>query len=263
MKRLFALLLGVMLLLGAAFAEQTTDAEQTESTRLPDDVLVTYYEHSVFVGDSLPRMFRNYVVNVVQKEHPDYFKDVKFYTAYSYQLYSATLRSPSSSKVNLTYKGGDTTLCRLMGALKPEKLFLLAGLNDKIGEKTEKGMEYIDKIMALMEEFSPETQVYFFSLTPVTAKVEKKRPNLQSKWDAYNEALEQKCAEVGAIYIDIATDLKGEDGLMKSGISHDGEYHLNDKGNAIWLQTLLDFAQSEYDALRWIPEVLTTEAEMQ
>ena len=41
--------------------------------------------------------------------------------------------------------------------------------------------------------------------------------------------------------------------LGEKGISHDGEYHLNDKGNAIWVQTLLDFAQGEYDANRWVP----------
>lgn len=242
MKRFFAMLLCAVLLAGTAYAE-----------RLPDEQLVTYYNHSIFVGDSLPRMFRNYVVNTVQKEHPDYFKETKFYTAYSYQLYTASLEKPSSSRVNLTYKGYDTTMCRLMEKLKPEKLFILAGLNDKIGEYPDRGMRYVEKIMELMKEYAPDTQVYFFSLTPVTAAVNKKRPHLQEKWDAYNELLEQKCQEVGAIYIDIATNLKGENGFMKKGISHDGEYHLNDKGNAIWLQTLLDFAQSEYDALRWVP----------
>lgn len=243
MKRVIAFLFCLMLLVGTACAE-----------RLPDEQLVTYYNKSVFVGDSLPRMFRNYVVNTVQKEHPTYFADTKFFTAYSYQLYAATLEKPSTSKVNLTYKGSDIALCRLMEKLQPEKLFILAGLNDKIGEKPERGMAYIDKIMALMEKYSPDTQVYFFSLTPVTAAVEKKRPNLQEKWDAYNVLLEQKCQEVGAIYIDIATDLKGENGFMKKGISHDGEYHLNDKGNAIWVQTLLDYAQSRYDAGLWSPE---------
>ena len=242
MKRLLAILLFLVLLAGTAYAE-----------RLPDEQLVTYYNKSVFVGDSLPRMFRNYVVNTVQKKHPDYFKDTKFYTAYSYQLYTATLEHPANTKVNLTYKGSDITMCRLMKTLKPEKLFILAGLNDKIGEYPERGMKYIDKIMVLMEKYAPDTQVHFFSLTPVTAAVDKKRPRLQEKWDAYNELLKQKCEEVGASYIDIATDLKGENGFMKKGISHDGEYHLNDKGNAIWMQTLLDFAQSEYEAGRWAP----------
>ncbi|MBE5804905.1 MAG: hypothetical protein E7316_10400 [Clostridiales bacterium] len=242
MKRLLAFVLCLMLLAGTACAE-----------RLPDEQLVTYYNKSVFVGDSLVRMLRNYIVNTEQKAHPDYFKDTRFFAEYSYQLYAASRETPSSSKVDLKYKGSDITLCKLMEKLQPEKLFILAGLNDKIGEKTEKGMEYIDKIMALMAEYAPDTQVYFFSLTPVTAKVEKKRPNLQSKWDAYNVELEKKCEEVGAIYIDIATDLKGENGLMKKGISHDGEYHLNDKGNAIWVQTLLDFAQSQYDANKWVP----------
>lgn len=242
MKHLSILLICLLLAVSCAGAE-----------RLPDEQLVTYYSHSVFVGDSLPRMFRNYVVNIVQKEHPDYFKDTKFYTAYSYQLNSAAREYPAANKVNLTYKGSDITLCRLTETLKPEKVFILAGLNDRIGEYIDVGMGYVEKIMTLMEKYAPETQVYFFSLTPVTEKVEKSRPRLQEKWDAYNAALELKCQEVGAIYIDIATDLKGENGFMKQGISHDGEYHLNDKGNAIWVQTLLDFAQAEYEANRWAP----------
>ena len=236
------MLVCLMLLAGAAHAE-----------RLPDEFLVTYFNNSVFVGDSLPRMFRNYVVNTVQKAHPDYFASTKFYTAYNYQLFTATQKQPPSSRTNLSYRGYDVSLCQLMERLQPEKLFILAGLNDNICDHSDRGMRYVAKIVELMEKYAPDTQVHFFSLTPVTAAVAKKRPNVQEKLDAYNALLEQKCQEVGAIYIDIATALKGEDGLMKVGISSDGEYHLDDEGNAIWLQTLLDFVQAQYESGNWVP----------
>ena len=242
MKRLFAFLLVLVLLTGTALAE-----------RLPDEQLVTYYEDSVFIGDSITRMFRNYIVNVVKKDHPDYFDDVKFYTAYSYQLYSASTRVLPKEKVALTYKGRDVTMYDIVKALKPSKLFILAGVNDKIGDKIEKGMEYIERIVSLVEKASPKTQVYFFSVTPTTARVEEKRPGVQSRWNAYNVELEKKCQELGAIYIDIATGLKNEEGFLDTKLSHDYEYHLNDDGNAVWLNTLLDFAQSEYEAERWAP----------
>lgn len=242
MKRLLAFLLVLILLTGSALAD-----------RLPDEQLVTYFKDSVFIGDSITRMFRNYIVNEVKKEHPDYFDETKFYTAYSFQLYSAAQRVLPKEKVALTYKGRDVTMYDIVKALKPDRLFILAGVNDKIGDRIEKGMEYVEKIVALAKKASPKTQVYFFSVTPTTARVEEKRPGLQSRWNAYNVELEKKCQELGVFYIDIATALKDEEGFLNTELSHDYEYHLNDAGNAIWLNTLLDFAQSEYEAGNWTP----------
>lgn len=240
MRKLLSLLLALLLVCPAALCERLTDEE-----------LVSFYDGAIFIGDSLPRMLRNYIVPLREKD-PSFFKDVRFYTAYSYQMRTATLEYTPSSKANLVYMGSDTPMCQIMAYLKPPRMFFLAGLNDKIGQYIDRGMEYVEKIMALMEKYSPETEVYFFSLTPVTAKVEAKR-HIQDRWDEYNARLAEKCPEVGAHFIDIATNLKGEDGLMKKGISHDGEYHLNDKGNAIWVQTLLDYAQEQYDAGLWFP----------
>ncbi len=241
-RRLCALILCVLLLLGAAQAE-----------RLSDQQLMAYYQDAVVVGDSLPRMLKNYIAGK-QEEDPAFFDGMRFFTYYSYKLRSAAREFPDEEEVNLVYKGADYTLCQLMNLLKPGKVFILAGLNDKIGEKPEKGMDYVDSIMALMEKHAPDTQVYFFSLSPVTYRVEEKRPNLQEKWNAYNALLKEKCAEVGALYVDIAEPLKNEKGLLPLSLSHDGEYHLNDDGNAIWVQILLDYAQSRYDAGCWSPE---------
>ena len=89
-------------------------------------------------------------------------------------------------------------------------------------------------------------------LFPVRACAAQK-PLSASDENLLARTLAEKCPEVGAHFIDIATNLKGEDGLMKKGISHDGEYHLNEQGNAIWAQALLDFAQAQYDLGLWVP----------
>lgn len=241
-NRLCALLLCGLMICGTAGAQ-----------RLSDEELMTYYQDAVVVGDSLPRMLKNYL-SARQEEDPSYFEGMRFFTYYNYKLRSAAREFPHDDEVNLVYKGVDYTLCQLMNLLRPGKVFILAGLNDKIGEKPEKGMEYVEQIMALMEKHAPDTQVYFFSLSPVTYRVEEKRPHLQEKWDAYNARLEEKCREVGALYVDIAQPLKNEKGLLPMSLSHDGEYHLNAEGNAVWARTLLDYAQSRYDAGLWSPE---------
>ena len=87
-----------------------------------------------------------------------------------------------------------------------------------------------------------------------TYRVEDERPGLTEKWNEYNACLKKKCEEVGALYVDIATPLRNEKGFLPMEWSHDSQYHLNDEGNAIWVQTLLDYAQSRYDAGLWSPE---------
>ncbi len=244
MKKLLSLLFCAMLMFSLAHAEETPQAE-----RLPDSVLMTYYDQSLFVGDSLVVMFRNYVRGA-QKKDPAYFSGIKFYGAYSYQLRAAASENTSTDRADLKYKGRDVTLAYIMKQEKPSKVFILAGLNDRIYAHLDRADRYIDRILALRDKYSPDTEIFFFSLTPVRKKVGLTQ---QKKNDAYNEWLEQKCAETDAVYIDIAAGLKDDEGLMIKGISSDGEYHLNEKGNAIWAQELLDFAQASYEAGTWMP----------
>ncbi|MBQ8162137.1 MAG: hypothetical protein IJ083_15530 [Clostridia bacterium] len=243
-KRILICLLALCLTASPALAE-----------RLPDSVLATYYDGSLFVGDSLVRMLRNYIAPL-QEEDPGFFRDVTFCTAYSYTMLAASQEHPMGSEdaVNLMFRGQEMSMVEIAGALQPPKLFFLAGLNDTIGRRVEAGMGHVERMMGFMDKYAKDTRVYFFSLTPVTNAVEQVR-HLQDDWDLYNEALKEKCGEVGATYIDISTPLKGSDGLLPMALSQDGEYHLNEEGNAVWVQALLDFAQSEYDAGRWVPDM--------
>lgn len=242
MKRLLIILLCLLLAAPAACGE-----------RLPDEQLITYYDQAFFVGDSLCEMLRYYVNGVVRREHPDYFRDVKFFTAHGYKLETAALRRPSYTETNLMYKGGAITVCGLAEKLQPEKMFILVGMNDRIGDHIDQGVAWIDTIIAMVQEVSPDTTLHFFSLTPIAAQVEKKALGRQEKWDAYNAALKEKCADAGVHFIDIATGLKGEDGLLAPALASEDGYHVNNDGNAIWVQTLLDFAQSQYELGLWAP----------
>lgn len=242
LTRFLALILSLLMIAGPACAERLTDQQ-----------LMTYYQDAVVVGDSLPRMLKNYL-SAKQEDDPSFFEGMRFFTYYSYRLRSAAREFPDEEEVNLVYKGENCTLCQLMEKLKPGKVFILAGLNDKVGENPEMGMQYVEQIMALMQQYAPDTQVHFFSLTPVTYRVEQDRPELQSKWNTYNALLKEKCEAVGALYVEIAEPLKNEKGLLPLSLSHDGLYHLNDEGNAIWVQLLLDYAQSRYDAGYWDPQ---------
>ena len=162
----------------------------------------------------------------------------------------ASRENTGGSGVYLKYRGRETTLAHIMEAEQPARVFILAGLNDRIHDHLDRADLYIDRIMASRDRVAPDTEICFFSLAPVTKKVGARR---QRGHDEYNAWLEEKCAAVGAVYIDIATALKGEDGFLPGELCSDREFHLNPRGNAVWAQTLLDFAQSRYEAGLWTP----------
>lgn len=242
LKRAGALAVCLLMLFTAACAE-----------RLPDEQLMRYYQNSIVVGDSIPRMLRNYIAGI-QEDDPSYFEGMRFFCYYNYRLRTAAREYAAEDEVNLVLKGTDYSLCHLMATIEPDKVFILAGLNDKIGEKIDTGMEYVEEIVRLQEKYAPATQVYFFSLTPVTYRVEEERPGITARWTEYNRRLAQKCEEVGALYVDITTALRNENGFLPMEWAHDSQYHLNAEGNAVWAQALLDYAQSRYDAGMWTPE---------
>ncbi len=244
MKRLLVMLLCLLLLGGTACAQ-----------RLTDDELIRYYEESVYVGDSLGEMLRFYVNGVVRKAHPTYFQSLKFFTAHGYRLETAAMSYPTHDDTNIMYKGNAIAVGKLMSKLTPRNVFILAGLRDRIGDDIPTGMTYIENIVKMISEASPDTRIHFISLTPISAEVEKKAPGRQAKWDAYNAELEKKCDELGVFFINIAPSLKDENGFLAPKLATEDGYHLNNDGNAIWVQLLLDFAQTQYENGCWTPAV--------
>ncbi len=81
-KRLVFLLL---LLLAAPVFRGEAHAE-----RLPDETLTAYYDRSIFTGDSVICLFRNYVKEI---RNPDaaYVPGVKLYCSFSYHFETVSM----------------------------------------------------------------------------------------------------------------------------------------------------------------------------
>ena len=130
-------------------------------------------------------------------------------------------------------------------------MFILIGLNDRIYEHIDRAENYFDKILLQRDEYYPETELVFMSLTPVTDKWKQKT---RDKIVEYNEWLKEKCEASGATYMDIREGLTDEEGCLPKKITTDAESHLNEEGFDILIRTLLDYAQGRYEDGMWIPE---------
>jgi len=272
MRKIIFVLLMVLLsagILGIACAEALPGAEKTADP-LPDQVLMTFFDNSMFVGDSQMAKFRNFVKRR-WSEDPGFFRNVDFRAENSYKFRFVGYKSiPAAEKhyVHLTDGGEDTTLYEIVKKKHPQKLFVLAGLNDALTtdytmarqgrDETgyDRGARYVREMTELVREVSPETEIFVISQMPV-ARGFKQGTNdhlaCRDRFDLVNETIQAECEKLGIRYVDLASGLKDEEGLMPDEYCDHTSFHLNDAGYEVFARELLDFAQAEYAAGRWTP----------
>lgn len=240
-KRAMAML--ILFLLVAAIPAQ--------GEKLPRTTLMRFYDDAVFVGDSVTKQLEIFVRRQRARQ-PGYLGKAQFLAEQNYSLYRGSRNSVAKKEVSFSYKGQPAPLCRILGEMRPKRALILLGLNDYIPTKISKGMTYIKRIVTLTKKYAPDTQVIFFSLTPVTKAFGGKK-DYQPLWDEYNRALEKQCRGLNIPFIDIATALKDKTGHLDAAYTNDKKCHLSAKGLKCWVNTLLAHAQSQYDQGAWKP----------
>lgn len=141
--------------------------------------------------------------------------------------------------------GGDNTfgmIDRLPDILKskPAKIFLMAGINDlTAGYPMDTIVSNIRTMVKMAREASPATKFYVQSVLPVNdsrlayASIKGKNPQVTE----LNERLKGVCAEHGATYVDVASQLRDKNGDLQLALTKDG-IHLHPEAYVIWVKYL-------------------------
>ncbi len=243
MKRCLAALACLLVLFSFASAEE------------PDrDVLLSYYDGCVLFGDSVSLGLRQY--RSAAKQRKDGLLDgLTMVCTTSIGLYAASRRYPTGT-YHFKYKGTKYTLYEIVRLLKPPRIFILLGLNDEVGLKIDKALEWVKYLIRYIPEYSADTEVCFLSVTPVTRKYCRSvgRNDYQELLDEYNRRLRETCLELGASYMEIAEPLKDEDGCLAARYTVDDLVHLNDRGFEVWIQSMCGHARAQLEAGLWTPD---------
>lgn len=237
--RSIALLLVLLSVLPCLSAAE--ELPQEDEYEVSDAEIAEFFSRSLFIGDSVTAQLR-VRIKEIQKKDKNFMKGCRFANAQSYMLYNGSRKNASSNNVNLTLGGEELPLWKCVQKSGADYVFILLGLNDYVGEKIEKGIGWVDRIIDLCAEGSPNAKLVFISLTPVTRSFCRKK-DYRTMWDNYNTALAAKCEERGVYYLDIATPLKDEEGYLPKKYTSDGRCHLSSDGLDIWLDILQDFAK--------------------
>lgn len=140
--------------------------------------------------------------------------------------------------------GGDNTfgiLHRLeeFGQTQPDKLFLLAGINDlSNGDSPIAIAARYRNILEILRRHTPKTRVYLQSVLPVRTNLKKGAAyETNAMVIELNILLRQLSKDLNLVFIEVGDALKDEQGELDASLCTDA-VHLNGSGYARWAQQI-------------------------
>lgn len=119
----------------------------------------------------------------------------------------------------------------IIGEGHPRKLFLMIGINDF--KTPERVVPNIRRIITLMQQRSPETELYIQSILPCNLAPRATTPT------TLNPQIKSLCAEMGVTYLDIFTPMANGTTSMPAAMTCD-QLHPNILGYRLWCNTIKD-----------------------
>ncbi len=132
-------------------------------------------------------------------------------------------------------------------ASRPEKIFILIGIND-ISKETpvEVILGNYQRIVERIRQDTPDTRLYLQSLFPTNNEFDHfpKAHNREKEIEAVNKGIEKLAADFGATFIDLHPHFLDENGKLSKQFTNDG-LHLMGEGYLHWARILRPYIEEK------------------
>lgn len=210
-----------------------------------------YFDHAVFVGDSIMEGIRQYVVRA-RKSTPT-LGDAKF-VATTIGISLADLVGDKEQPLYYSYKGKEQPLSEILTSMgNVDRVFLLLGLNDLAGENDPQIDEILARYLRLVNDLQtllPEAEIIVMTNPPKVASgwlppyIANRSLNNVLIADFVSD-LQNMCAENAIPCLDMHAALVDANGVLPDEYCRDGYIHLNDAGSRVAVDTLYAFAENQ------------------
>ncbi|MFZ7103437.1 MAG: GDSL-type esterase/lipase family protein [Peptococcaceae bacterium] len=193
----------------------------------------SYFDKTVFVGDSIMAGIQNYVENQ-RKKDPGYFGTAQFLAAGGLSVRNALWKVSDESR-HPSYKGERMLIEDAIGRMDVEKVYIMLGMNDILLSDVDTYLANYQTLIQLILEQSPNVKIYVMSITPGTAK-EGLRPSNRQIFE-YTLALVGFCARYGYEYVDVSSAIRLGDGSLPLEMCSDPDgmgFHFTEEACAVW-----------------------------
>lgn len=146
---------------------------------------------------------------------------------------------PEYSVVNLGLSGdnilGMDSRVDMISSVKPEKIFILGGINSLINVNSENVINQYQKLIDDIRSSMPKARLYIQSVLPVSKELEESHVD-NIVISAFNEKLKELAEVNNAEWVDIYS-LYERNGCMNPELTKDG-IHLKSKAYAMWAKRI-------------------------
>jgi Lysophospholipase L1 and related esterases len=222
----------------------TPKPEIIDAERLASGEFDSYFDDAVFVGDSITSTLRNYVTGQ-RARHEGFLGTAQFLGVTSMSAFIAASNKIQKNGINFRYRGKEMTFTAALQKTGAKKVFLLLGVNELVWCKWEDELAAFEKIFGLIRSVEPDAEIVVQAVLPVTSAYSKKQRIKIDKWNSFNIELQALCERNEVTFFSFAEQVMDENGYLARSLSNDGAYHLNEKGNDIWINALRKYAAAQ------------------
>lgn len=232
-KCVLTVCLALYLALGGSRMEVHSAEKKNNGTTEAEE----YFDHSVFVGDSIMLGFRNYAM----KNQDTFLGNMEFLAAGSFSANNAMWPVDKKS-VHPVYQGKQRHIWESIALMKGEKVFLMLGMNDLNVYGLEGSCEAYKELIGKIEEANPKAEFHIMSMTYVLkGKGKGKLENNTIR--EFNVMLEQMAEENGWGFVDIAGPLADGNGDLAEEYCSDDFAHQKPEAYDVWTEVLREYAE--------------------
>ncbi len=217
------------------------DGQPSYVTSAPVDY--SFFDHSVFVGDSLTNQLGAYVGRVRNLE-PDYMGTARFGGVGFYGICNA-LKPVEGDNPHHVYKGETMNTADYIATRNAEStvdcVYVMMGMNDlnvyhTIDDVIADYRQYIGTIL----DKNPDVEIVVMTMTPVAQVfLDNGSGKLNPAYmDEFNCKIEQMCEEDGFGFINTNATLRDDAGMLPTEFASADGFHLTDEGYGKLVDTI-------------------------
>lgn len=217
-------------------------SEKSEETSESDSD--NFFDDTVFVGDSVTLGLKNYVTSE-RNQGRECLGNAKFLAEGS-MSYSNTLPEiGAKNSIHPKYNGMEMHIEDALELIKAKRVFIMLGMNDFCIYPEEEAIANAKECTNRIKEKNPDIDIYIESVTPALFDSGKFSNENIDKFDA---ALKAFCDENGYAYVDVASAMKDENGILISSYCGDPGakgVHMSNIGCKAWVDYLNKYSVEE------------------
>jgi len=224
----------------SAQSEEDTTLEQEEVADESMSAIQSYYDRSVFIGDSLMVGYSTYCM--MNEDSCGYYSD--FLCCTSYSLLHA-INPVEDDSLQPTYMGEKMNVWSAIELMDVDRVFLMFGINDLISYNSIASMNYYVRLINKIREVNPDIEIIVIGMTPIAAGASLGYLDASSVV-SFDIMLSENQSTYNYKYLDLYSYIADGNGNLPADICSDDFCHMTTIAyKCFWEAAFRDFAISQ------------------